>query len=47
MLGSGAGWPAASPGVLTQHDVEERSRHAAEEGRKAAMKDYVKTIFKK
>lgn len=26
---------------------EERSQHAAEAGRKAEMKDYVKSIFKK
>ncbi len=33
--------------MIERRKFEERSRHAAEAGRKAEMKDYVKSIFKK
>ena len=33
--------------AIERRKFEERSRHAAEAGRKAEMKDYVKSIFKK
>jgi hypothetical protein len=32
---------------IERRAFEERSRHAAEAGRKAAMKDYVASAFKK